>query len=125
MPPSNFLSSIFCTLSSFPLLLQQPPHSTTFPYVCKGLLTFHISCAVLFPSLSFHLVPVFIYIQVFPLSFLYLVSNHAFIFFTSLFLLEFPCTRTLGSNFLCRLFVVLNRMFITSALACTVRLGCP
>jgi len=53
MPPSNFLSSILCTLSSFPLLLQQPPNSTTmFPYVCKSLLTFHI-CAVLFPSLSF------------------------------------------------------------------------
>jgi len=46
----EFLSSIFCTMS-FPLLLQQPPHSTTmFPYVCKDLLTFHV-CAVLFPSL--------------------------------------------------------------------------
>ena len=53
MPPSNFLSFIFCTLSFFPLLLQQPPHSTTIcPYVCMGLLTLHI-CAVLFPSLSF------------------------------------------------------------------------
>ena len=56
--------------------------------------------------------PVLIYIQVFPLFFLYLVSNHAFIFFTSLFLLGFH-TRTLGSNVLCRLFVVLNPMSIT------------
>ena len=40
----------------------------------------------------FHLMPVFIYIQVFPLFFLYLVSNHAFIFLTSLFLLQFPYT---------------------------------
>jgi len=50
---SSFLFSIFCTSSPFPLLLQQPPHSTTmFLYVCKGLLTFHIY-AVLFPSLPF------------------------------------------------------------------------
>jgi len=35
------------TLSSFLLLLQQPPHSTTkFPYVCMDLLTIHTSCAV-------------------------------------------------------------------------------
>ena len=48
---------------SFPLLLQQPPHFTTmFPYVCKGLLTFRIC----FHHYLFHLVPVFIYIRVFP-----------------------------------------------------------
>jgi len=46
MPLSSFLSSNFHTLSSFPLLLQQLPHSTTFPYVCMDLLTLHMFCAV-------------------------------------------------------------------------------
>ena len=49
----RIFSLFFCTLSSFPLLLQQAPHSTTmYPYICKKLLRFYI-CAVLFPSLSF------------------------------------------------------------------------
>ena len=45
----------------------------------QDLLTFHI-CTVLFPSLS---LPVFIYIQVFPLFFHYLISNHVVVFLTS------------------------------------------
>ena len=38
----------------------------------------------------FHLLPVFIYIRVFPLCFLCLIFDHALIFFTCLFLLELP-----------------------------------
>jgi len=47
VPLSIFLFSNFHTFSSFPLLLQQLPHSTTmFPYACMGLLTIHMTCAV-------------------------------------------------------------------------------
>jgi len=59
--------SNFHTFSSFPLLLQQLPHSTTlFPYACMGFSTIHM-WPVLCPSLYFSSVTVFIYIKVFPL----------------------------------------------------------
>ena len=77
----------------------------SFPYCFRNLLipppcflmsarafwhsTYVLCC---FNHYLFHLVPVFIYIQVFALFFIYLVSNHAFICFTSLFLLEFSYT---------------------------------
>jgi len=53
MPLSIFLFSNFRTFSSFPLLLQQLPYSTTmFPYVCMDLLTIHM-WPVLYSSLYF------------------------------------------------------------------------
>jgi len=58
----------------------------------------------------FHLLPVFVYINAFPLCFHNLwYCSHVF---SSL---SFHI-RTLGSNFLCRLFLVLNRMSITNNL---------
>jgi len=91
MPLWSFLSSVFCISSSLPLLLQQPPHSTTmFPYVCKDLLTFHVLWC--FRHCLFHLLSVFIYVQVFALFFHCLISNHAFVFLSCLFLLELPYT---------------------------------
>jgi len=78
----DFLFSNFHTFSSFPLLLQQVPHSTTtFPYACMGLLTIHM-WPVLYPSLYFSL-PMFIYIKVFPLCFRYLIFDYALVFFMS------------------------------------------
>jgi len=48
----NFFSN-FHTFSSFSLLLQQLPHSTTmFPYACMGILTIHM-WPVLYSSLYF------------------------------------------------------------------------
>jgi len=56
----------FHTFSSFLLLLHQSARSTTmFPYVCIDVLTIHMW--------SFNLLPVFIYIKVIPLRFLYLI----------------------------------------------------
>jgi len=54
----------------------------------------------------FHPLPVFIHIKVFPLCFRYLIFDHSLSFHT----------RTLGSNFWCHLFVVLNCMSITNDL---------
>jgi len=108
---SNFIFSIFCTLSCFPLLLQEPPHSTiVFPEVCKDLLTCHV-CAVLFPSL-FHHYSIIIFFILCQCSFI----SRCFQFSSSILSLTIllyssqicsslsfhPCT--LGSNFLCRLF---------------------
>jgi len=117
MPLLSFLSSIFRTLSSFPLLLEQPPHSTTmFSYVCMCLLTFHI-CAVLFPSFSFSLLPVFIYIKVFPLHFTSSTLSLTMLFYSLCVFSSLSFHRhTLGSNFLCHLFVVLNCMSNTNNL---------
>ena len=41
----------------------------------------HVNCAVYF-IIFFHLLPVFIYIKVFPLCFCYLIFDHALVFFT-------------------------------------------
>jgi len=40
----------------------------------------------------FHLLPMFIYIKVFPLCFSYLIFDHALVFFMCIFLLELPYT---------------------------------
>jgi len=87
----------FHTFSSFPLLLQQLPDSTTiFLYDCMGLLTIHM-WPVLFPSY-------FSYVASVHSAFLSLTmpwySSHVF---SSL---NFHA-HTLGSNFLRHLFVVL------------------
>ena len=63
----------------------------------------------------FHLMPVFIYITVFPLFLLYLTSDHVFIFFIGLFLLESPYTYSWLELFMPSL-VVLSCMSITSSL---------
>ena len=63
--------------------------------------------------------PVFIYIQIFPLFFHYRISNHAFVFLTCLFLLELPYTYC-WFRFLC-LFVVLNHVHFTNNLCFGVR----
>ena len=103
----KFSLPISIVLYSFPLLLQQPPHSTTmFPYLCMDLVTIHILCCFrhyificcqcLFTSRYFHCAT----------STVLLYSSH-------LFLLE---TCTLGLNFLCHLFVILSCMSITNNL---------
>ena len=82
----------FFPISSFPLLLQQLPHSTTmFSYACMGLLTIHTDLCS-FHHYIFYLSPVFIYLKVFPLCFCYLIFDHALVFFTCLFLLELRYT---------------------------------
>ena len=54
----------FHTFSSFPLLLHQPPHSTTmFPYVCMVFLSVHMCDLCCFHHYIFYLLPVFIYTQ--------------------------------------------------------------
>jgi len=96
----------FPYLSSFPLLLQQLPHLTMFPYdnphvacaVC--IIIFSICCQCSFTSTYFQSGSTTLSLTVLW------YSSHVF---TSL---SFH-TRTLGSNFLCHLFVVLNRMSIT------------
>ena len=69
------------------------------PYDC----TCDLCC---FHHYIFHPLPVFIHIKIFPLCFRYLIFDHALSFHT----------RTLGSNFWCHLFVVLNCMSITNDL---------
>jgi len=53
----------------------------------------------------FHLLPVFIYVKIFPFCFHYLIFDHALVFFTCLFLLELPYThswfRLLTPSFCC------------------------
>jgi len=77
----DFFFSSFHTFSSFPLLLQQHPHSTAvFPCLHGPFDNSHMSC---YFHHIIHLLPVFIYIKVLPLCFLYLISDHAFVFLTS------------------------------------------
>jgi len=118
MPLSSFLSYNFHTLSSYPLLHQQPPHSTTtFPYVCIDLLTVHI-CPVLFPSLYFSYVATICLhwsiSTLLPLPYLWSCFCISHVFSS----LSFR-TCSVGLNFLFHLFVVLsslNHMSINSNL---------
>jgi len=106
MPLSSFLSSNFHTLSSFLLLLQQLPHSTTtmFPYVCMALWhSKYVPCCF---HHIFHLLPVFKYITLLPLLWPCFGIPHVF---SSLSFHR----HTLGWNVLCHLFVALNCMSIT------------
>jgi len=83
MPLSIFIFFSFHTISSFPLLLQQLHHSTTmFPYACMGFGQYTCDLCCIHHYI-FHLLPVFIYIKVFPLCFHYLTLDHAFVFFAS------------------------------------------
>ena len=51
----------------------------------------HSTCVLSwFHHYTFHLLPVLIYTQAFPCCFLYLISNHASVLLTCLFLLELP-----------------------------------
>jgi len=109
----NFSFSNFHTFSSFPycfsiFLIPAPCFLMTAWIFSQS--TCDLCC---FHHYIFHLSPVFIYIKVFPLSFCYLIFDHAILHVFS-FLCFHTCTP--GSNFLCHLFVVLNHMSITNNL---------
>ena len=95
------------TFFSFPLKLQQLPHSTTmFPYAYMDLLSIHM-WPVLCPSLYFsYVASVYLHQGIstlLPLLYLWPCFGILHVFSS----LSFH-TCTLGSNFLCYLFVVLN-----------------
>ena len=88
------LSSTFRTLSSFPncfsnLLIPPPCFLVSAWTFCHS--TYVLSC---FHHYTFHLLPVIIYTQAFPICLLYLNSDHASVLLTCLFLLQLPYTHS-------------------------------
>jgi len=108
MPLSIFIFfSNFHIFSSFPLLLEQLPHSTTMLlYPCMGLMTITLTSLQSTCDLGcvhhyiFHLLPVSIYVRVFPLCFHYLIFDYALVFFT-------------------RQSINQSKLFVTRAMSCT------
>ena len=103
----------FPYLSSFPLLLQQSPHSTMFPCLHGPLDNPHMTCAL-------SVIIFFICCQcashlsistLFPLPYLWPYFCMPYVFSSLSFY-----TRTVGLNFLCHLFVVLSHLSITNNL---------